>query len=288
MSEHLDALARDLEIRGLSANTRKCYVRQARKALDYWKLPSDQITLDHVNDYQHFLTRQDISWSYFNQATAAVRFLCKVTLGKSWDFTRIPFHKTGRKLPVILSPEEVVRLFEAIGNLKHRAMAMTMYAGGLRVSEATHLRVTDIDSQRMVIRVVQGKGRKDRYVMLSTELLKILRDYWRAYRPSEWLFPGPDPQKPIARESVYKVIAKAAQVATPTKRVSPHSLRHACATHLLERGTNIRVIQTLLGHQSVRTTEIYTHVAGAYLTETRSPLDRLPRPVKPLPVVAQR
>jgi len=188
-------------------------------------------------------------------------------LKKDWAVAQIPYQRTGRTLPEILSPQEVASLFRATRNPKHRALLMTMYAGGLRV--------TDIDSQRMVIRIEQGKGRRDRYVMLSPHVHRVLQEYWRERHPTTLLFPNPA-GRPLTRESVNRVFHQARRRAKITKRVYPYSLRHACATHLLESGTNIRVIQTLLGHRSLRTTQRYTHVATTYLQDTPSPLDRLP------------
>ena len=196
-------------------------------------------------------------------------------LQKDWAVEQIPYQRTGRRLPEILSPQEVAALFRATANLKHRALLMTMYAGGLRVSEVTHLRVTDIDEQRGMIRIEQGKGRQDRYVMLSPHLHRVLQEYGRTRRPTTLLFPGPT-GRPLTRESVHRAFHQAQRRARITKHVYPYSLRHACATHLLESGTNIRVIQTLLGHRSLRTTQRYTHVATTFLQDTPSPLDRLP------------
>jgi site-specific recombinase XerD len=169
----------------------------------------------------------------------------------------------------------VVRLFDAISNLKHRAILITAYAAGLRVSEVARLRVEDIDSKRMVIRVRQGKGQKDRYVMLSPRLLEILRNYWKAVRPQGYLFPGAAPDRHIAPNSVHKACARAARYAKLGKHVTVHTLRHSFATHLLEAGTDLRTIQVLLGHRSFNTTARYVHVATASLASTRSPLDRL-------------
>jgi len=217
----------------------------------------------------------------------ALRFFYRQVLKTDWAVAQIPYQRTGHTLPEILSPEEVAALLRATPNLKHRALLMTMYAGGLRVSEVTHLRVTDIDGQRMVIRIEQGKGRKDRYVMLSPHLLHVLHAYWRARRPRPLLFPGPT-GRPLTRESVNRVFHEACRRATITKHVSPYSLRHACATHLLEQGTNIRAIQTPLGHRSLRTTQRYTHVAATYLRDTPSPLDRLPDLASLLPPTPSR
>jgi integrase/recombinase XerD len=276
MGRFRDRMDEDLRIRGYSANTRASYLRCVRHFVRHFMRPPDQLTPEHIRQYQLYLTRdRQVSWPYFNQVVCALRFFYRQVLKKDWAVAQIPYQRTGRKLPEILSPQEVTALFRATPNLKHRALLMTMYAGGLRVSEVTHLRVTDIDSQRMVIRIEQGKGRRDRYVMLSPHLHRVLQEYWRARRPATLLFPGPT-SRPLTRESVNRVFHQARRRAKITKHVYPYSLRHACATHLLESGTNIRVIQTLLGHRSLRTTQRYTHVAATYLQETPSPLDRLP------------
>jgi site-specific recombinase XerD len=281
MGKLRDLMDRDLQIRGYSPNTREAYLRSVRIFARYWKRSPEELTIEQVNQYQHHLVQRKVSWACFNQAAAALRFFYRVTLNKDWDITRIPYQKTGRRLPQILSEQEIVALFGGVQNIKHRAVLMTLYAGGLRVSEAAHLRVTDIDSQRMVIRIDQGKGRKDRYVPLSKQLLKILREHWLVERPPTWLFPGQDPATPLTRGSINKIFKKAKNAARIAKRVSPHSLRHSYATHLLERGVNLRVIQQLLGHRSLRSTEIYTHVARTYLKDTPSPLDLLPLPAAP-------
>ena len=266
----------DLRIRGYSVNTRECYLRCVHHFVGHFMRPPDQLTPEHIRQYQLYLTRdRHVSWSSFNQVVCARRFFYREVLKKDWAVKQIPYQRTGRRLPEILSAQEVAALFQATPNIKHRALLMTMYAGGLRVSEVTHLRVTDIDSQRMVIRIEQGKGRKDRYVMLSPHLRLVLQEYWRARRPQTLLFPSPH-GGPLTRGSVNRFFHRARRRAKITKHVYPYSLRHACATHMLESGTNIRVIQTLLGHRSLRTTQRYTHVADTYLRDTQSPLDRLP------------
>lgn len=273
MGRFRDRMDEDLRIRGYSANTRASYLRCVRHFVRHFMRPPDQLTPEHIRRYQLYLTRdRRVSWTYFNQIVCALRFFYRQVLKKDWAVDQIPYQRTGRTLPEILSPQEVAALFRATPNLKHRALLMTMYAGGLRVCEVTHLRVTDIDGQRMVIRIEQGK---DRYVMLSPHLHRVLQAYWRTRRPRPLLFPGPT-GRPLTRESVNRVFHQACRRAKITKHVYPYSLRHACATHLLEQGTNIRAIQTLLGHRSLRTTQRYTHVAATYLQATPSPLDRLP------------
>jgi site-specific recombinase XerD len=188
------------------------------------------------------------------------------------------------KLPVILSPEEVLHFLESVESMKHRVILTAAYAAGLRVSEATHLKVTDIDSKRMMLRVDQGKCRKDRYVMLSSRLLEELRTYWRAVRPKTWLFPGDIPGRPISRDAVGLACQKARRCAGIQKPITPHSLRHAFATHMLERGVNVRKIQLLMGHRSLATTSRYMKVATSSICSVTSPLDLLPNIGPPQPI----
>jgi integrase/recombinase XerD len=277
MGGYRDRMERDLQIRGFSPSTQECYLARMKALVRFFMRPPDELTLEDIHAYQLHLTRdQKVHWGAFNQSVCAIRFFYGVTLNKDWDIQRIPYQKTGRKLPVVLSTEEVARLFQVVTNLKHRAILMTAYGGGLRVSEVTHLRIHDVDGQRMMLRVEQGKGRQDRYVMLSHKLLAVLREYWKVYRTRDWLFEGQPPSRPLTRSSVHKVFHKARIEAGITKPVSVHGLRHSFATHLLERGVNIRKIQLLLGHRSLASTQIYTHVAGDYLGDTPSPLDTLP------------
>ena len=207
---------------------------------------------------------------------AALRFLYKITLRRAWNDDDIPMPKRPLKLPIVLSPEEVVRFLACVASTKHRAILTTIYASGLRVSEAVALRPADIDSSRKVLRVDQGKGRKDRYVMLSPRLLEVLRDYWRIERPRLWLFPGDRADHHISKNAVEQACQKAHRACGIDKPVTPHSLRHAFATHLLELGTDIRRIQLLLGHRSLATTSRYLKVATSSLVSTVSPFDQLP------------
>jgi site-specific recombinase XerD len=270
-------MERDLQIRGFSRSTQQCYLARMKAMVRFFMRPPDELSLEDIHTYQLYLTRdRKVCWAAFNQSVSAIRFFYGVTLNKDWDIQRIPYQKTGRKLPVVLSPEEVSKLFEVVTNLKHRAILMTAYAGGLRVSEVTHLRVSDVDGQRMMLRVEQGKGRQDRYVMLSHKLLAVLREYRKAYKTRHWLFAGQNSERPLTRASVHKFFHKARLKAGITKKVSVHGLRHSFATHLLESGVNIRKIQLLLGHRSLQSTQIYTHVARDYLEDTPSPLDILP------------
>jgi site-specific recombinase XerD len=196
----------------------------------------------------------------------------------------IPYPRHEDKLPVVLSPAEVAAVFEATHNLKHRTILMTIYAAGLRVSEVTHLRMSDIDRQRQVICVRQGKGHKDRQVMLSPKLLEALRIYWNSYRPKLWLFPGESPERPVSSETVRRVCSQAGEAAHLSKPISPHTLRHCFATHLLEDAIDLRRIQVLLGHRNLKTTARYLHVSNLAVRTTVSPFERLPEATDPTPV----
>ena len=271
----------DLRLRNRSANTQRLYVRQVAKFAQFFGRSPELLGPEDVRTYQVYLSQQKCaSWSTLNQAVSALRFLYRVTLGREWTLGLIPLPKKPQTLPVVLSQEEVCRFFDNIPNLKHRAIVMTAYATGLRVSEVTCLRVTDIDSDRMMIRVRLGKGQKDRYVMLSPHLLQLLCAYWKLARPKEWLFPGRPPTRPITREAIHKVCVRAGHAAALTKPSHVRALRHAFASHLLENGANIRVIQILLGHRSLRTTARYTHVSRETICSTSSPLDLLPKTVE--------
>src|SRR6202007_2629348 len=205
-------------------------------------------------------------------------FLYKVSLKKEWLFDEvIPAPKAPQKLPVILSPEEVLQFLNCIGSMKHRAILTVCYAAGLRISEAVSLKPTDIDSKRMVIRVDQGKGQKDRYVMLSPKLLITLREWWRVAKPRHWLFPGDKPGQHISKDAVEQACQKAHRLCHIPKPFTPHCLRHAFAVHLLEQGTDVRTIQLLLGHRSLATTATYLRIATTKVCSTKSPLDLLPQ-----------
>jgi integrase/recombinase XerD len=266
----------DMTLRNFTAQTIQSYVRCVARFARYFNASPEQLGPEQVRTYLLYLVQQkQASLSHYKQTRSALRFVYRVTLGRNDVPDAIPPVKQPRNLPVVLSPDEVARFFTAIRNVKHRAIFMTAYAAGLRVSEVTQLRVADIDSARMVIRVRQGKGRKDRYVMLSPRLLEILRAYWRAVRPRDFLFPGASLDRPITTGSIQKVCQRARRAAGMGKQITAHTLRHSFATHLLEAGTDLRTIQVLLGHQSFSTTARYVHVATASLPSVTSPLDRL-------------
>jgi len=216
-----------------------------------------------------------------NAAVSALRFFFKVTLCQPQFGDRLTPVRSPERLPEVLSPEEVTLLLHCAPSLKHKAALSVAYGAGLRASEIVHLKIGDIDSQRMLIRVDQGKGRKDRYVMLAPDLLALLRTWWRAGRPQGWLFPGRDPGQPITTRQLNRACHAAAVAARLDKRVSMHTLRHSFATHLLERKTDIRVIQVLLGHRKLDTTAIYTRVALKAIREVTSPLALLAPPPPP-------
>jgi site-specific recombinase XerD len=266
----------DMTLRNFTLTTRHAYVRCVARFARYFNASPDTLGPEHVRAFLlHLRQEQGASMSYYNQHRCALLFFYRVTLRRDDVVESIGPARQPRTLPVVLSTHEIARFFAAIGSLKHRAILMTAYAAGLRVSEVTQLRVTDIDSQRMVIRVRQGKGQKDRYVMLSPKLLEILRAYWKAARPDDFLFPGSVPGRPITTGCVRKACYRARTRAGLGKHVVVHTLRHSFATHLLEAGTDLRTIQVLLGHRSITSTARYVHIATASLPSTCSPFDRL-------------
>jgi integrase/recombinase XerD len=265
-----------LELRGVSPKTLKLYVDcVARFARHYGQSP-EQLGRDEVRNYLLYLIHErKVAWGTYKQALAALRFLYRWVLRQGDIVEDIRAPRPERRLPVVLSFDEVHRFFAAIPSFKHRTLLMFAYAAGLRVSEAAQVRVADIDSQRMVIRVVQGKRKKDRYTILSPLLLEMLRHYWWAARPKNYLFPGRGQSGVVRSSTVQRACIEAQRAAGLTKDVTPHTLRHSFATHLLEAGTDLRVIQVLLGHASPRTTALYTHVSTKLISQTKSPLDLL-------------
>lgn len=267
----------DMRIRNLSATTRKRYLDRVAVFANHFNKSPALLGAEDIRVFLLYLVREKkLSSSSINVTVSALRFLYRVTLGCQWDIEKIYFARREKKLPIVLSPDEVAQFLKAVENKKHKAILMTTYATGLRILETTRLRLSDIDSRRMTIRIQQGKGKKDRYVMLSNKLLIILRDYWKEYRPCSWLFYGKTKNDPISTATARQVCRLASYESGLKKRVTPHILRHSFATHLLERGTNLRTIQILLGHKSPRSTAVYTHIAVQNLKVTTSPLDTLP------------
>jgi integrase/recombinase XerD len=270
-------MLQDMGIRNLALNTQLAYVQQISAFARHFDCSPEALGTEQVRAYQvHLLEERKLAAGSLSVVAAALRFLYKITLRRPWNDDDIPMPKRPLKLPIVLSPEQVVRFLACVAGTKHRAILTTIYASGLRVSEAVALRPADIDSARMVLRVDQGKGRKDRYVMLSPRLLEVLRDYWRIERPKPWLFPGDGAGRHITKNAVEQACQKAHRACGIDKPVTPHSLRHAFATHLLESGTDVRRIQLLLGHRSLATTSRYLKVATSSLCATVSPFDQLP------------
>ncbi len=262
----------DMTIRNLSPATQRSYLHAVTKFSRYFGRSPEQLDLEDVRAFQVHLVATGISWPALNQTVCALRFFYGVTLGHAEIPERIPYAREPRKLQIVLSADEVVRFLEAVPSLKTRAALTAAYAAGLRASEAVGIRLADIDAGRMVIRVEHGKGGKDRYVMLSVQLLGILRTYWRVARPTHWLFPGRDESKPIDVQVLHATCRSACAAAGLTKRVTVHTLRHSFATHLLESGTDIRIIQVLLGHSNLSSTARYTQVSNGLIRRTESPL----------------
>ena len=271
----------DLRLRNYSPRTIEAYVGQVVQFARYHHRSPDLLGPDDVRAYLLHLLAQQASWSRFNQTVCALRFFYGITLGRRDQVPFIPFGKKPHPLPHVLAPEEIVRLFEAAPAGPQRLRLQVLYACGLRLSELLHLQVRDIDSQRLVVVVRQGQGRKDRLVPLSVRLLQELRAYWRHYRPALWLFPGADPTQPLGASGVQRQCQRAARRAGLTKRCSPHTLRHSYATHLLEAGVDILTVQALLGHRHLSTTAHYIHVDTRRLRQTPSLLDLLVLPTPP-------
>jgi len=278
-------MTEDMQVRNLSPHTQNSYVQQVSLFARYFNKSPEELGPEDIRAYQVYLTNErKLATSSILIAVSALRFLYKTSLKRDWPFQDIiPAPKKPQKLPIVLSPEEVLHFLESVGSIKHRAILTTCYAAGLRISEAVRLMPNDIDSQRMVIRVDQGKGQKDRYVMLSPKLLETLRNYFRAVRPKHWLFEGNVSGQPITRSAVERVCQQAGRISGIRKPISPHSMRHAFAVHLLESGTDVRTIQLLLGHRSLSTTARYLRIATTKVCSTSSPLDLLPRPVPVAP-----
>jgi integrase/recombinase XerD len=276
----------DMQLRNFSPHTQGAYIRAVIQFVRYFRAPPETLTVGHARQFLLYLVQERrVSWSCYNQIRAGLIFFFRITLGRDESIDGVPCARTRRRVPVVLSREELQRFFAVITNLKHRAMFMTMYGAGLRVSELVSLRVGDIDSTRMLLRVCEGKGQKQRYAKLSKHLLGVLREYYKACQPREWLFPGLFAGEPLTRMAVNKVLEHLRQRAGITKNVTPHTLRHSYATHMLDAGADLRTIQVLLGHQSITSTAIYMHVSQAKIDAAPSPLDLMfgqpPEPPQP-------
>jgi integrase/recombinase XerD len=275
MGKLRDQMARDIELRGYAETTKTEYLRCARDfAAHFMRSPSEMGGSEVCDFLGYLLHEQHTKPARYKTYVAALKFLYRHTLQRPEEVVKIPWPKVPRPLPNVLSGTEVEQLLQSINSIKLRVLIMTTYAAGLRISEVRSLQVGDIDSQRKLLHIHLGKGKKDRFVMLSPRLLLCLREYWRSQRPPlPLLFPGRDPSIPITSAAVRKALQKAVVAAKLTKHVTPHLLRHSFATHLLEAGTDIRTIQVLLGHNSIKTTAIYTHISAKLIASTKSPLD---------------
>jgi site-specific recombinase XerD len=278
MTELRQKMIRDMQLRRFADRTHESYLGVVARFAKHYKQSPDLIPDEKVQDYiLYLLNERKLSWSTCDITVNALRFFYRVTLGRP-NAVALPTRKHAQSLPEILSASEVQRLFAAVSNLKHRVMLMTAYGGGLRLGELVSLKVTDIDSQRMLIRVEQGKGNKDRYTLLSQRLLNELRAYWGIYRPRTWLFPGQNPDTPINETAIQRTMTLAKVKAGIRKKGGIHVLRHCFATHLLEAGTDLVTLQKLLGHRSLTTTARYTRITANRIRHTTSPLDLLTRP----------
>lgn len=284
MGKLREQMEMDMKLRRLSPRTIATYLACMRNVAVYFGKSPAELNEEEIRRYLHYLIEErKASQAGVSQSYSALKFFFEHTLQRPWNPERIPRSKQRKKLPGVLSRQEVESILSVIENLKHRAILMTIYSAGLRISEATRLKVSDIDSGRMTIRVSEGKGLKDRYTLLGERNLEVLRLYYKAYRPSDWLFPGKDPSEPIDVSSVQRVFKASLYKAGIQKKASVHTLRHSFATHLLETGTDLYYIQRLLGHKSAGTTSVYLHVTGKDIGKIRSPIDLPGEDPKPTP-----
>jgi integrase/recombinase XerD len=271
-----DRMIRELQLRRMKPATQKAYLEAVANLTKHFGIAPDQLSARQVEDYVlYLLTERRLQWNTVNSILSGLTFFYSQTLRRPDVVLAMPCRRAPRRLPEILSAAELEALFAAADNRQHRALLMTTYAGGLRVSEVIRLRPADIDSQRMMIRVVDGKRSRDRYTLLSPRLLEELRAYWRAYRPRTWLFPGPKGDRPFRDDKAREVYNVAKAKAGIKKGGSIHVLRHCFATHLLEAGVDLRTIQILMGHASISSTVWYLHLTRKTLERTHSPLDLL-------------
>jgi site-specific recombinase XerD len=274
MGKLKDQMLMEMELRNFSDKTIKAYLgHMVSFTRKFGKSPAE-LSDAEIRQYLHYLLKErKASWSNINIAYCSLKFFYTKVLHRSWNVDHIPRPKKEKRLPNVLSYLELERLFEVTTNMKHLVIFKTAYASGMRVGELSRLKVSDIDSGRMVIRIDQGKGKKDRYTILSQQLLPGLRSYWREYRPSSWLFFGRDKQRPINTGTIQRVFKTACQKAGIKKPVTPHALRHSFATHFLEEGGNLIKLQQLLGHRYLQTTLTYVHVQNRDFRKVFSPLD---------------
>lgn len=296
LNPYIQRMVGDMQVRNFAESTIDAYTYHVDKFCQYFGKPAEQLGPEEIREYQLYLVNEKkASWSSFNQAVCGLRFLYEVSLRRSWAVRHIPFGKRPKKLPVVLSNEEASRLLACIDNPKHRAVILTCYAAGLRLREATHLRLPDIDGTRQQIHICCGKGSKERLVPASPRLLDELREYWKLTRPANYLFPGKTPDVPLSSATVQKAYKLGLAKAGIKKPATPHTMRHSWATGMLEAGVDLLTISKLLGHSSFITTMVYLHVRRQHFDRSPSPIDWLPvrqcpkwaDPTKPSPAKAE-
>lgn len=275
-----EQMMKDLQLKGITDRTQKKYLREVSLMASYFDKPLEELGEKEVKDYLvHMLETRKLSRGTYRCYVAGIKFLYKTTLNREEVVEKIQYPRAKKTLPVVLDLAEIKAMLSVTENLKHRALLTITYSAGLRVSEAAKLKVTDIDSKRMMVRVQQGKGRKDRYSILSQTALELLRQYWRQYRPKEWLFEGQKDGTHICYTSIRNIFVEAKERAGIRKPASVHTLRHSFATHLIEAGTSLHHVQLLLGHRSPTTTTVYLHVSKMNLAQVSSPLDSIPEDI---------
>ena len=275
MSDLREQMVKDLQLSGITAGTQRKYLKEVRTLAKYFGKSPEELSEGELKEYLvHMLQDRNLSVGTYRNYVSGIKFLYKTTLKRGDMVENIRYPKGKQKLPVVLDLSEVQALFSVTENIKHKAMLMIMYSSGLRIKEVSKLKITDIDSKRMMVYVREGKGGKDRYSILSQTALECLRQYWREYRPKEWLFEGQKEGAHITMSSIYQICCKAMKRAGITKPASPHTLRHSFATHLIEAGTSLHHVQLLLGHCSPTTTTVYLHVSKTNLAQVESPLDK--------------
>jgi len=280
MDQLREQMIKDLQLKGITPKTQKKYLREATNLTNYFGKSPEELGEKEVKEYLvHLLEDRKLSRGTYRNYVAGIKFLYKTTLNREEVVEKIRYPKANKKLPVVLDLSEIKALLSVMENIKHRALLTITYSAGLRISEAACLKVTDIDSKRMMVRVQQGKGGKDRYSILSQTALELLRRYWRQYRPKEWLFEGQKEGTHICLTAIRQIFLEAKERAGITKPASPHTLRHSFATHLIEAGTSLHHVQLLLGHRSPTTTTVYLHVSKMNLSKVASPLDSLPEEI---------
>lgn len=263
-----------MELRGFAASTQKAYMMHLRQFTNHFSIPFSDMGYDHVRDFlHHAISIRKLSCEYVNSCYSAIRFLYETVFERDWNMKHIPRIKKKRKFPEVLSKEEILKIINSLDNLKHKAMLVTAYSAGLRVSDVANLKISDVDSKNMQLFIRQSKGNKDRYALLSKTNLDILRRYYKEFKPKEWLFPGQNPSLPISTRTIQHVFNDAKKRAGIHKNVSPHTLRHSFATHLIEQGANLLTVKDLMGHDSIETTIQYIHLARRDVLGVSSPID---------------